>query len=107
MHMSLPLYQRLDMSNDSYPYKKLHTTFDSYVLYLVFSSNPEFKTREWCEWTHVFWPQVGVDTVEDLIYVDIAMAEDSAAWNQVREADKHIIAKLFGLTPDGYASWVE
>jgi len=105
--MSLPLYQRLDSTNDSYPYKRLQRDFDSYVLWLVFSSRSEFKTPGWFEWTRVFWEQVGVNAVMELVYVTAATVEDSTAWKQLREADKHIIGKLFGLTAAGYPSWVE
>ena len=107
VHMSLPLYQRSDSSNDGYPYRKLHRDIDSYVLWLVFSSHTEFKAREWCEWTLVFWQQLGLDTVKDLVYVERATMEASAAWNELCEAHKNIIGTLFGLTPAGYPRWVE
>jgi len=105
--MSLPLYQRFDSTNDDYPYVRLHPDYDSYVMWLVFSSHTEFKTREWCEWALVFWPQLGVDTVQDFVYVERDAMENSAAWNQLCEAHKNIIGTLFGVTPAGYPRWVE
>jgi len=107
VHMSLPLYQRFDSTNDDYPYVRLHPDYDSYVMWLVFSSHTEFKTREWCEWALVFWPQLGVDTVQDFVYVERDAMENSAAWNQLCEAHKNIIGTLFGVTPAGYPRWVE
>jgi len=107
VNMSLPLNQRSDSTNDGYPYRRLLRNYDDYILWLLFSSHTKFKTQAWCEWARVFWPQLGVDTVQDLAYVDRATMGNSAAWNQLCEAHKNLIGTLFGYAPDGYPIWIE
>jgi len=70
-------------------------TLDHQVLWLVFSLDAKFATREYHEWLRDFFSELGIERLRDLVSVDIKTAEASKAWNTLSAEDQQDITTLF------------
>jgi len=72
-----------------------------YVLWLVFSFDARFATRDYHRWLCAFQHELGVESLWDLAVVDMEMAEESEVWHALSAADQQYIATLFGRDESG------